>query len=363
MDKYYDNYNNGFVSSYDKNHSDYRAFQFQRFMQLREKEYINNFRFEGDDEFTRAKQRTFLSMCFRYGYSAVLNTDIMVKDKLEPIMFVAADTYDIDLDKTISDLNENKIPVSIFPSLWGNDRQPEAGIANTAAIQNDSDKKVYNFSNKNAAILTFDEEYRSGWWWWLLPAYDYAMGKTVGKKRLSTLDGKLVNNKINNTYKNIKYDNLYDVNESYLELAPSQTSITGDKNSEAIDVMKMLDTKLKKLDLSNGESILDLLEYVKENEKSVMYEMGKRVNINEGKQERSISADFEAVEAHFRLKESEQEDYMEMFLDNYKRVFNKELTLKISIKETLNDLREQELAKSGREQGQQKQQGGEDNDK
>lgn len=337
-----------YASFYDKDHQSYRVNKFISFMDLREKEFINSFKFEGDEEFTRAKQRIFLKLLFKYGYSGVVNTVNLVNDSFEEDTKSLIDALEFDIRKVVEQELGNKIPVMVAPTHWGVDERVIQGKGITTAYNN-TIRKTYNVKYTNTAIAMFDNNHKNGYSWWLEAAYMYATAETVLKKRTALLDSKLVNNNVNNSFKNVKYDSIYDVDESFLEMSPAQTSMAGG-NDEQINVSQMLDTKLKKLDISNGETINDLLDFVTSYEKIVMTRFGERTNVNEGKQERSITEDFKSMEIHWRRLENEFKDQLTMFIEDYKRIFGKEITLISLVDETIKEMDAKELANSGRGQ-------------
>lgn len=336
----------GGYNSFDTDHSSFRIYEFTKFMDLREKEYVNNFKFEGDENFTLAKQRTFLKQCFRHGYAGIINTSKIVQKNLSQDGLRLVEILNLPIANIIKEVMSDHIPVAVAPILWDNTERFVQGTAFTTSRHN-VDRKVYRVSANDTAFLQFDTNHMSGMMWWLVPAYLKSLSSTVLKKRLSLVDGKIVQNTVNNDQADKTYDEIYNVNKSSVDLSPAQKSITGGSSNE-INIMTMIDQKLKKLDMSNGESIVDLLSFVETHEKIIMMSQGKRVNLNEGKQERSISQDFESMEVYFRLLEQEAKDQMEMFIQDYKRIFGVQLTLKCLTDETLNELKEQQLANSGR---------------
>lgn len=346
-DKY--DYTKGQISALDKNHSEYRFFQFQKFMTLRKQEFINSVKFEGDKDFTLAKQRIFLKLLFEFGYAGVVNPEKIVKSKITDEQLDIINILEFDLKNIVKKELGSHVPIAVFPTHWNENERVIKGTGVTAPRHN-LGKKTYQIDETNTAIAHFNQNHLSGYWWWLIPAYISSSTDLVIKKRLSLIDAKLVNNKVNNTFRNVNYDNIYDMESSFLELAPNQKSMSGSEANE-INIERMLDNKLKKLDLSNGETINDLLEFMKEHEKKIFAEQGKRTNTNEGKNERSITQDFQAMEVHYRILENEMKDQMEMFIDSYEKVFGIRLTLISKIDETIQDLNAQEVAKAGHVEG------------
>lgn len=337
----------GAMQNFDTDHALFRNLEFWRYMILREKEFVNNFRFEGDEQFTREKQRVLLTQCFRFGVGGIVNTEKLIRSKIDPDVNAAIDAFEIDVENIIGQDIGIKVPVGISPNMWDADGKVVRGIGTTYAL-NIKDRKVYNIDNTNTAMVKFDDNYKTGWWWWLTPAYTHSTIKTVLKKRTTLVDGKLVENKVNNTNSGRNFDSVYDIEKSFIDLSPSQVSFANkDGKAEQINIGNLLETKLKKLDLSNNETINDLMDFMVENEKAVLTEMGKRTNTNEGKNERSISQDFEAMEAHYKVKESEFEDYMNLFMDEYKQIFGVQLTLIVKTNEVIDDLRAKEIEKAG----------------
>lgn len=331
-----DSYLKNGASDFDREHGVYRVLEFIKFMDLREKEFINTFRFEGDEEFTRAKQRVFLKHLFKYGYAGILSTVKLLNDNaFEDIKDI------VDVDKIIVDKAGNKIPLIIAPYKYDENERILKGTGTTSGYHNSGTRKTYETDITNTAYALFDNNHKSGYLWWLIPAYNAAMASTVLKKRLSLVDGKLVKNTVNNSADNQKFAGIYDVDLSFLDLSPSQISMTGSK-SEEINVMSMLDQKLKKLDLSNGETVGDLMQFVQDHEQMVLTSHGVRTNINDGKKERSITADFESMETHWRRLENELKDQFEMFTEEYKQIFGKEIKVISIIDEILEDMREQD---------------------
>lgn len=337
-----------YSSFYDTDHATYRKNKFINFMDLREKEFINSFRFEGDDEFTRAKQRIFLKLLFKYGYSGVVNTANLINEQFEEDTQSLINILEFDIKEIVTKQMGNKIPVMVAPTHWGVDERVVKGKGITTAYNN-TIRKTYNVASTNTAIAMFDNNHKNGYSWWLEAAYMHSTAETVLKKRTALLDSKLVNNNVNNSLKNIKYDAIYDVDQSFLEMSPTQTSMAGG-NEEEINVTKMLDTKLKKLDISNGESVNDLLDFVTSYEKAVMTRFGERTNINEGKSERSITEDFKSMEVHWRRLENEFKDQLTMFVEDYKNIFGVELKLVSLVDEIIEEMDEKELMNSGRGQ-------------
>lgn len=346
MEDLYEKYSKGNISAFDTNHSSFRSYAFIKFMDLREQEFIASFRFEGDDEFTKEKQRAFLKLCFRYGYSGIINVESLVRGKITSEVNEAIDILEVPLKDLVAKELGNKIPVAVLPATWDINERVFQGTGVTLAKHNIG-RKTYNVSQADTAMLQFNNNGMSGYFWWFLPAYIHATGHTVIKKRLTMLDGKLVNNKVNNVNRGIQYDSVYKVDDSFLELAPTQKSMSGSENSD-IDVAKMLDTKLKRLDISNGETVNDLLTFIEGYEKAIMTAQGVRTNTNEGKQERSISMDFESMEVHWRKIEKDIKDFLEIFTNDYKRIFGKELTVISLVDETIKELNEKEIEKAGR---------------
>lgn len=346
MEDLYEKYSKGNISAFDTNHSSFRSYAFIKFMDLREQEFLASFSFEGDDEFTREKQRAFLKLCFRYGYAGIVDTERLIRGKIATEVNEAIDILEVPLKDLVTKELGNKIPVAVLPSTWDINERVFQGTGVTLAKHNVG-RKTYQVSQADTAMLHFNNNGMSGYFWWFLPAYIHATGHTVIKKRLTMLDGKLVNNKVNNVNRGVQYDSVYKVDDSYLELAPSQESMTGSKSSD-IDISKMLDTKLKRLDISNGETVNDLLAFMEKYEQVVMTSQGIRTNTNQGKQERSISMDFESMEVHWRKIEKDIKDFLDIFVRDYKRIFNKDLKVISLVDETIEDLREKEIEKAGR---------------
>ena len=336
------------VNEFDTDHSGFRFIQFRKYLLKREQEFIGSFRFEGDDNFPRKVQRAFLKNLFRYGYGGVINIAKYSKKKLSTDDQKMIDLMGINYDDIIKTITEPNLAVAVFPFMWDANERPLKATAITAPRHN-INKRNYIIDHEDSAMCAYDSEGNSGWWWWLIPAYQTSSADLAIKKRLSLIDAKLVNNKVNNSIRNIKYESVYQMDQSFLDLAPMQSSMTRDNDASDIDIMKMLDTKLMKLDLSNGETINDLLSFVAMYEKTIFTRMGKRVNNNETNNERSITKDFEASEIHWKRLEAELKDQMDIFVEDYKKVFNKDLKVVCLNDIVQEELKQRELALSGRD--------------
>ncbi len=345
-DTLFDKYQDGkLISNLDKDHSQYRAWKFRLYMTLREKEFINSFTFSNDETFTRAKQRTLAKLCFRYGYAGLINVPQLLTSNMHEATVAAFKDSGIDTDAIIRATEGDKIPVAVFPYHWNTNELPTMGTSITIPKHNIGTKS-YAVTDQDTAFLTYDDNYLSGYWWWMLPAYIYATGKTVLKKRLTLLDGKLVQNDVNNTYHNGQFDQMFSVENSFINLSPAQTSMSGDDDN-FINVENVLSQKLKKLDFSQSESINEILDFINEHERTIFWEMGKRINMNEPKNERSISQDFESLEIHYTIKEKELKDMLTIFCEHYQQVFGTKLDFSLVADEVKEELKAQEIAKAG----------------
>lgn len=334
----YDKYADG-SPDYDKNHALFRTIEFIKFMELRRREFMNSFRFEGDEEFTIAKQRMLLKHTFNYGYAGIVSVakSILKEEDYSTVTEALADVG-VSVDEVVEKELGDKIPVAILPYEWDTSERPVASNGVTAGMHNIG-RKTYKCDTTNSAVLMFDSNHKSGMWLWLAPAYMYATASTVLKKRLTLVDATIISNAVNNDVNDKRYENIYDVNKSFVSMSPAQTSISGNK-PEAINVAAMLDTKLKKLDMSNGETINDLIDFVNAYENRILSIHGVRTNINQGKQERSITMDFESMEVQWRRLENEVKDQLEMFVEEYKRVFGKQLTVISLVDEVIKEMRD-----------------------
>lgn len=319
---------------FDKKHNEFRNITFIKILKAKKDKYMSMFRFKGDDEFTISKQKTLLNQLFLHGYAGIFDLKKAIESNLA------------DEAKGFAQyIPSNKIALGVSPSHWDEDNNVVMGHGFTTERHN-MGVKSFTVNKDNTAFVKYDEDGYNGWLKWLPYAYLQATGMTVMKKRVATMDKKLVANSANNSYENTDFDSIYSVGETFLNLSPSQnSSLSGNKTME-IDVKKLLSDKIAKLDFTAQESVTDLVSFLDQNRNMWSHMFGERVNVNQ-KSDRNISDEFSADEVHFALMELDMKEQMQVFADNYNKVFGKKLEVISKTDEKLDEILAQQRALSG----------------
>lgn len=341
------------LEDYDTDHAKYRSQVFIQVMENVEQAFVNSYRFEGDDAFTLAKQRIFLKTWFRHGQAGMINSARLIMDnlskevKIDIVRLLNED--DVKVNSLMVIDNTTHIPVMVAANRIDIDDRMITGTGSTV-FRNNTTPRSFRVSRDNTAFAVFNSNWKSGWVVFFPMAYMFASGDAVLKKKLGLLDTKLVNNKVNNTVRNINYDTIYKINSSFLELAPSQGSYNAEgMNSSKIDISKMLDTKLAKADFSNGEKIGELIDFICRHRDMWYKELGMRREMGQNAgSDRSIMQDYDSEEIHYRTIEQEYEDQLNLFCEDYKRVFGREIRLVKKSEEINSELEEKQARMAGR---------------
>lgn len=319
---------------FDKEHSKFRMLTFISIMKAKKDKYMSMFRFEGDKEFTISKQKTLLRQTFIHGYAGMFDLRKAIESQLGS-----------DQKEFATYVPSNKIALGIAPSHWNEDNEVVKGYGFTTERHN-TGIKGYSVDANSTAIVKFDEDGYTGWYKWLPFAYLEATALTVLKKRSATMDKKLVSNSANNSYENADFDDLYSIATTFLKLSPTQNNVLSGKKTTDIDVAKLLNDKLAKVDFTAQETVNDLISFVDANRNMWNYMFGERTNTNK-KGERNISDEFTSDEIHFALMELDQKEQMQTFVDKYNMLFGSDIKLICKIDEKMQELLAQERALSG----------------
>lgn len=321
---------------FDKRHAEFRRLVFINILKSKRDKFISKFRFEGDPNFTIQRQKILLREVFMHGYAGILNYEKAIKNALDPEVAKMVKEFDLKLQS---------IPLAVAPSHFDTDNLILKGTGVTTPRHNVGSKS-YKVTNQDTAFMKFDEDGYTGLFKWLPYIYLQATGMTVLKKRTATMDKKLVSNNVNNSYENVDFDDIYNVAQTFLNLSPSQEGLLSSPKSNDINVAKMLQDKIAKLDFTAQETVSELLDFIDANRNSWDHMFGERTNTNK-KSERNISNEFDADEVHFALMELDLKEQAQEFANQYEKIFGVKLTVVSTIDKTIEKLQEQQRAMSG----------------
>lgn len=85
------------------------------------------------------------------------------------------------------------------------------------------------------------------------------------KKRLALIDGKFGVNNQNNSYAKNDFNKIYNTDESFVNISPSQTSGLSSGEINDISLDKLISQKLFKINFAENETILNIIESIKSN--------------------------------------------------------------------------------------------------
>ncbi len=280
------------ITNFDKEHSAFREVAFQRILLNMQRKFTNTIRFEGDPEFTIAKQRALLKSVFKHGTGGVFNHKKALLSKIN-----VSDEYMTYIEPALKKLIKSDRKVVQVTGTYFDDTERILEGTGVTMPRANAGKKSYMISAEDTAVMQFTTNYTSGMGLWLPIAYMLATAETVAKKRVTLMDGKMASNNGNSHLRDKTFDSIYDIDSSFVNLKPSTETFGGKNAVMKIDINDLLKTKIAKLNLSDGETLTDLLEYMKEYKSYIDHQMGIRTNTNK-KGERNISSEFTSEEIH-----------------------------------------------------------------
>lgn len=343
---------------FDTDHRKFREQIYLDFYRHLEILFINNYRFDGDPKFTRAKQRIFLKMLFNYGHAAVVNTLKVTRNVLDAAFYESGtpDTVLNNVAPLVEKEIGNYLPMYASPLYYDASERIASATVNSAP-RNNVNRQTLTLSRDVAAFASFDLNSYSGRSLALTLAYKYALIQTVIKKRISVSAPILVSNNGNNAASSRIVNDIYSINKSEIAL---HASSQGDGTYE-VDVTKYLSSKLLKLDMTSNETLQSLYDAAMSLLNDGYAMIGVRVNTS-AKREKNISAEFMSDNIKYELLNNEIITNLEMFAEDYAEVFGKNITV-INIAKELADAemeKAEKLANGGNEQEKNKGKGGKD---
>lgn len=337
---------------FGKDHGKFRQNVMSTVIDNIEQKYISLFRFEGDEELTIGIQRQLFKAAFRNGTGAIADLTKIVKGQI----YTKVDANN-ELSDRIDSYVESQLlkkepyikryPLYASPIFYDAIENVTDAIG-ISAPRNNKNRIATRITNENSAFLKYNHTSYTGLVRWIAYAYLFAENQVVYKKRLSLIDAKFGVNNQNNSYAKHDFEKIYDTDEAFINLSPSQKSQFSQENGDDVSIDKLISQKLFKINFAENETILNIIESIKANKNAWYWLNGEVININ-AKGERNTSGEVDDDKIHFELMKNEFRDQCELFIEQYKKVFGIQLTL-IDVEEEIKDkMMEKQALIAGRE--------------
>ncbi|MDI4567685.1 MAG: hypothetical protein E7Y34_01210 [Mycoplasma sp.] len=343
------------LNSFDYHHSTFRNVMMSVIDEQRKKAFISRFEFKGDPLFSKKKQHIFFRMLFDYGQVCVYNPTLKVKNKLksklsdqdwEVITTAGLDSFvsDETINKYIDDTRVVMLPNNFY---YDDDNRPIVGYAITNPRTNGVIKSV-KVSVENAAFALANSDLQPMWWLYFPFNYQYGTIQTLIKKRLQLSDPSLVKNTINNNNDDMLTHHLFNVDSNILNVSPSSGSFNSLQQVDhtRLDIDKLLPIDLKKLSFGYDDKITDLMSALNEAYNHTNRIMGIRDQINM-KHNSNIDNTLQK-EITIELLDKYFKDQLEMFIEDYQKIFGIKLELVDHVETVKKEQIENEKSLAGR---------------
>ncbi|MDI4567944.1 MAG: hypothetical protein E7Y34_02565, partial [Mycoplasma sp.] len=234
----------------------------------RRKSFLARYSFEGDDKFTKPKQRMFFRMLYDYGQVCIYNptkkTISTLKKKVSERKWEVLSTSGLDNfvnnDTIKSIINDDRVVMLPNNFYYDENLRPMVGYAITYPGSNSVIKSV-KVSVDDAAFALANPDLHPMWYLFMPFNYQYGTIQTIIKKRLQMSDPLIVKNNVNNNGDYLLVERIFDLDNNILPLNPSTASLNSlqQVDSAKIDINKLITPDLKKLSFGYDDKITDLI--------------------------------------------------------------------------------------------------------
>jgi len=333
------------INWYEEKHAEYATVIFNSLMRTQRMKFINKYKFNGDDKFKTTAQQTMLGLAFDRGVAGMHNIN---KSMFNQIVKASGGKYNGNVIRNY--LNDKykelggKFPIGAYGEITRSiDNEIVDAIASTISFKTD-ENKVYDTNRDDTAYLIFgfnyDNSIISGYEYWKPYLWKLAYLITVLKAKSSFVNFTLGVNAADGSAINDNFKNIGRIEN--ITLALDKQNETDDKMNKDIGKMgnNIIGDELKKIDFSSGEDINAIMTLINDWKMFINHSNGERINTNQ-KKEKNIMSEFTGEEINFKLMEKQFDTNMQLFCDNYKRVFGVE----IKYVNVINELIEEDMQK------------------